>query len=134
MELYDDARILPCGKRTCAAHIGKMIVPSNSSSNNNNNNHNSLRKRIKCHFCEEIHNFPENADNEFPVDKSLVLLLESMYGREHCVAKKKYNEAMQLIDKLVQINSTEDYVFDFFERVEADILLAKGKVKLFFCL
>ena len=121
-ELYDDARILPCGKRTCAAHIlDEMIVTSDE------NNNNAERKMIKCHFCEEMHSLPEHG-NGFPVDTNLALLLMSMYGRGHVEAKNNYKKATQLIDTLTRMDK-EAFVVDYFERVEAAILLEREVIR-----
>ena len=114
-KVFNDPRILSCGKRTCAAHIDVMMVK--------NDDDNSQRNMIKCHFCEEMHSFPENGKG-FPVDENIPLLLNSMYSREHSAAKKNFNEVTQLIDKLAKIDQ-ESFVIDYFERVEADILLEK---------
>ena len=116
--VYNDPRILPCGKRTCAAHIGKMLVTSDAGINSN-----SERRMIKCHFCEEIHSFPENSQ-EFLVDENIPLLLSIEYGKEHSAAKKSFNEVTQLIDKLNNIDQ-EGFVIDYFERVAADIAQEK---------
>ena len=116
-QVFNDPRILPCGKRTCAAHIDNMVVTIVDGNNN------SERWMIKCYFCEEMHSFPENGKG-FPVDENIPLLLNSMYSREHSAAKKNFNEVTQLIDKLAKIDQ-ESFVIDYFERVEADILVEK---------
>ena len=114
-KVFNFARILPCGKRTCAAHIDVMIVKSDDDT--------YQRKMIKCNFCWEIHSFPENGKG-FPVDEIIPLLLSTTYSTEHSAAKKCFNEVTQLIDKLAKIDQ-EDFVIDYFERVEADILVDK---------
>ena len=81
------------------------------------------RHLIKCHFCEEIHSFPENCKG-FPVDEYIPLLLNMRHSFVHDAAKKSYNEVTQLLDKLVKLDN-EDYVIDYFARVEADIVLEK---------
>ena len=116
-QVFKDARILPCGKRTCAAHIDNMVVTIVDGNNN------SERWMIKCYFCEEMHSFPENGKG-FPVDENIPLLLNSIYSREHSAAKKNFNEVTQLIDKLAKIDQ-EGFVIDYFERVEADIMIDK---------
>ena len=73
-QIYNDPRILPCGKRTCAAHIESMMVKSDEM--------NSNRKRIKCFFCGEIHDFPDN-DKGFQVDENIPLLLTMKHCNEH---------------------------------------------------
>ena len=115
-QVLNDPRILPCGKRTCAAHIEVMVVDSDDMSSAN-------RQMIKCHFCEEIHSFPENGKG-FSVDEFIPQLLNMSYSFEHDAAKQSFNEVTQLLDKLVELDK-EDYVIDYFERVEADILLEK---------
>ena len=115
-QVFNDPRFLPCGKRTCAAHIDEMMVKSDDD------NH-SERKMIKCNFCQKIHSFPDDIEG-FPVDENIPLLLNSMYSREHSAAKKCFSEVTQLIDKLANIDQ-EDFVIDYFERVEADIVLEK---------
>ena len=113
-QVYNDARILPCGDRTCAAHIDSMMVKSD---------HDNDGKMIKCHFCEEIHGVPDN-NKGFPVDKNIPLLLSMKYCTEHEAAKKSFNEVTKLLDKFIKLDK-EDLVIGYFERVEADILLAK---------
>ena len=81
------------------------------------------RQLIKCHFCEEIHSFPDNGKG-FPVDEHIPELLSLSYSFDHDAAKKSFNEVSQLLDKLVKLDQ-EDIVIDYFERVEADILLEK---------
>ena len=115
-QVYNDARFLPCGKRTCAAHIEAMAVHSEDMSS-------AHRRTIKCHFCDEIHSFPENGKG-FPVDDYIPQLLNMKNWDEHYAAKQRFNEVTQLLDKLIKLDK-EDYVIDYFERVEADILLEK---------
>ena len=115
-QVYKDPRILPCGHRTCASHIQAMIVKTDDINPDN-------RQMLKCHFCEEIHSYPEQG-REFPVDRSIHLLLNMTHCSEHDAAKQSFNEVTQLLDKLIKLDS-EDYVIDYFERVEADILLEK---------
>ena len=116
-QVYNDARILPCGKRTCTTHIDEMIVTSDDGNNNFD------RKMLKCFFCQKTHSFPDDSD-EFPVDENIPILLNIKYSREHSAAKKCFNEVTQLIDKLAKIDK-EGFVIDYFERVEADIVLEK---------
>ena len=114
-QVYNDARILPCGKRTCFAHIEEMMIT-------NDDNH-SERKMIQCFFCQKTHSFPDDND-EFPVDENIPKLLNIKYSREHSAAKKCFNEVMPLIEKLTKIDQ-EGFVIDYFERIEADIVLEK---------
>ena len=116
-QVFNDPRILPCGNRTCAAHIEMMTLKSEGSNNN------SDRKMLKCHFCEEIHIFPDNGKG-FLVDRNIPLLLNIKYSKEHCVAKEKFNEVTQLIDKLIKIDQ-DGFVIHYFERMEEDILVEK---------
>ena len=113
-QVYIDPRILPCGKRTCAAHIEEMIV---------NNDRDSDRLMINCQFCQKIHTFPEDS-GEFPVDENIPILLNMKYSNEHDAAKKIVNEVTQLLEKLVKLEG-EYYVIDYFEQVESEILLDK---------
>ena len=115
-QIYNDPRILPCGHRTCAAHIDQMIVKRYDIKSGD-------REMIKCHFCEEIHSFPENSTS-FPVDRNIPLLINLKYCNEHEKAKKSFNEMTQLLANLFKFNE-EDYVIDYFERVEADIRIDK---------
>ena len=108
-QVYNDPRILPCGKRTCASHIESMIISNFDT------------KMIKCHFCQKIHSFPDD-ELEFPVDENILLFLNMKYCNEHDAAKKSFNEMTQLLDKLLKLGN-EDYVIDFFERAEANLLL-----------
>ena len=106
--------LLPCGNRTCAVHIEAMIVK--------NEEINEDRNMIKCHFCEKIHRFPEDDETGFPVDRNIPLLLNMKHCREHESAKKSFSVFSQLLDNLIKLDK-EDYVIDYFGRVEADILL-----------
>ena len=81
------------------------------------------REMIKCHFCQKIHHLPDDG-KEFPVDTSIPLLLNIKHCTEHDAAKKSFNEVTQLLEKIAKVDK-EDYVIDYFERVEADILLEK---------
>ena len=81
-QIYNDARILPCGSRTCAAHIDAMMVKRDDISNSED------RKTIICHFCHKIHNLPDDG-NEFPVDKYVPILLDIKKCIEHDAAKKR---------------------------------------------
>ena len=112
-QIYADPRILPCGKRTCAAHIAAMKVK----------NEDSNRKTIKCHFCEEMHNFPENGKG-FLVDENIPLLLNMHFCTEHDAAKKSYNELTQLLAKLTKLDNKK-YVTEYFEKVESEIRVEK---------
>ena len=111
-QVYNDPRFLPCGHRTCAAHIEEMMVNSDDE-----------RRMIKCHFCQKIHVFPDDG-GEFPVDRNIPLLLSITYSKKHSAAKKHFSEVTQLINKLTKIDQ-EDFVIDYYERVEADILVEK---------
>ena len=117
-QVYNDPRILPCGKRTCAAHIGEMVVNCDSDMAMDCD-----RKMIKCHFCEEIHSFPENGKG-FPVDEHIPHLLRISYSFEHQTANKRLDELTQFMDKLIKFDK-EDIAIDYFERVEAGILIDK---------
>ena len=109
-QVYKDARILPCGKRTCAAHIESMMVKCDDKDNE--------RKMIKCHFCEEIHKLPKSGKG-FLVDSNIPLLINMKHCNEHETAKKSFNEVTQLLDKLTKLDK-EAYVMDYFERVEEE--------------
>ena len=115
-QVYNDPRMLPCGKRTCAAHIDAMVVDSEDMSNGH-------WEMTKCHFCQEIHSFPEDGKG-FPVDDLILQLLNMSYSFEHDAAKKSFNEVTRLLEKLNNQDS-EYYVIDYFQQVEADILLDK---------
>ena len=115
-QVYNDARILPCGNRTCAAHIEAMMVKSDGINSANG-------KMLKCHFCEKIHNFPDDG-GEFLVDRNIPLLLSMKHSNQHDAAKKSFKAVTQQLEKLIKLDK-EAYVIDYFERVEADILLAK---------
>ena len=81
------------------------------------------RQMIKCHFCEEIQAFLDNGRG-FPVDKRIPLLLNIKHCTENETAKMSFKDVAQLLEKLVKFDK-EDYVIDYFERVEAEILLEK---------
>ena len=115
-QVFNDARILPCGNRTCAAHIEAMMVKSDGINSGN-------CRMIKCQFCEKIHSFPDDG-GEFLVDRNIPLLLTMKYCTEHDAAKKSFSSVTQLLEKLITLDK-EAYVIDYFERVEADILREK---------
>ena len=117
-QVFTDARILPCGKRTWAAHIDAMMVKSEDL------NCDDTRKMIKCHFCQKIHAFPDEGNGEFPVDENISLLLSMKYCDEHEAAKKSLVDVTKLLENLTKL-AHEDYVLYFFERVQADILVEK---------
>ena len=114
-QVYSDPRFLPCGKRTCAAHVEEMMVK--------NFDVNSNKEMIKCHFCEEIHTLPNNGKG-FPVDENIHILLNMKHCAEHDAAKKSLNELTKLLEKLSKLNK-EELVIDYFEKVETDILHEK---------
>ena len=114
-QVFNDPRILPCGKRTCAAHIEEMTMKHDGTSSD---------RKIKCHFCHKIHVCSDKAGEGFLVDENISLLLNMKYCHEHEAAKKSFNELTQLLAKLTKLHK-EDYVLDYFERVEADILVEK---------
>ena len=115
-QVFNDARFLPCGKRTCAAHIEAMTLKNDAI-------HSDFKEMIKCHFCEQIHIFPEDGKG-FPVDEHIPRLLSMSYSIEHEAATKSFTAVTQLLDKLVELDN-EDYVIDYFERLEAEIQLEK---------
>ena len=115
-QVYNDARILPCGNRTCAAHIEAMMVKSDGINSGDG-------KMIKCHFCEKIHSFSDDG-GEFPVDRNIPLLLSMKHCNQHDAAKKSFKAVTQLLEKLTKLDK-DAYVIDYFERVEADILREK---------
>ena len=107
-----------CGKRTCAAHIDDMILKIDS--------YNSELKVIKCHFCEKIHHFPEDA-NSFPVDKHIPLFLNM---------DSKIVDTNQLRQELVDLCKLDGKQFQLIYRASRDGFKAKsfhtkcdGKVK-----
>ena len=106
-QVYNDPRILPCGKRTCAAHIEAMVVEKQVKSSS------AHRETIKCHFCQEIHSFTEDS-KDFPVDEHISHLLSMSYSFEHDAAKKSFNEVKRLLDKLNNQNR-ENYVINYFQ-------------------
>ena len=114
-QIYNEALILPCGNRTCAAHIDAMMVKRDAVDHD--------KEMIKCHFCDEIHSFPDNGDG-FPVDSSMPLLFNIKYCTAHDAAKKSFKAVSTLLEKLLKLDK-EDYVIDYFERVETEILLEK---------
>ena len=115
-KVYDDPRFLPCGKRTCAAHIEAMTVKSDDCSIEDTS-------MIRCHFCQEMHTLPENGKG-FPVDEFIPLLLGMKHSREHSAAKKSFDELTQLLDTLTKFDG-ERYMNDYFDKVEADIVQEK---------
>ena len=114
-QVYNDARILPCGKRTCAAHIDEMVIESDNMDSNG--------RMIKCRLCDGLHSFPEY-DKEFPVDEYIPQLLSMRYSSEHDATKKSFNDVTQLLAKMLKFNE-EDYAIDYFQQVETDIMLEK---------
>ena len=115
-QVYNDARFLPCGNRTCAAHIEAMVVISDDINTGD-------RKMINCHFCQKIHNFPDDGD-EFPRDRIIPMLFNVKYCTEHEAAKKSFRDVSMLVEKLIKLDN-EGFLIDYFEQVETDILLEK---------
>ena len=99
-QVYDDPRILPCGKRTCAAHIDEMMIKNDGGAD-------SSHIMIKCQFCHKIHSYTSEADNDkgFLVDENISLLLNMKHGREHDAAKKSFEE-------LTQVSSFSSFNFE----------------------
>ena len=120
--VFEDARILPCGKRTCASHIGEMRLDNNN--NDDDVTYLSHKAAIKCNFCLKIHEFPDDNSQMFPADEYIPQLLNMSYSCEHDAAKKSFNEVTQLLDRVAKLDK-ESHVIDYFARVEADILLEK---------
>ena len=112
-QVYTDPRILPCGKRTCAAHIPEMMMESDC---------NSSTRKLKCHFCHKIHTCPDN--EEFPVDENIPLLLSIKHSSEHDAAKKSFEDVTQLLDKLLKLDK-EACVIQFFDQAEDNVLQEK---------
>ena len=115
-QVYNDARFLPCGSRTCASHIETMLMKRDETDD-------SDRKMIKCHFCQKIHHLPVDED-EFPVDTIIPMLLSMKYCNQHDAAKKTFGKVTKLLDKLLKLDK-EEYAKDVFERVENEIKLEK---------
>ena len=109
--VYNDARILPCGNRTCATHIKEMILTTAKTD--------ADTKMLKCHFCQTIHNIPDDGKG-FPVDNYIPHLLNMSYSCEHDAAKKSFNEVTHLLDKMTKLNK-EECAIEYFERVEGSI-------------
>ena len=89
-QVYNDARILPCGKRTCAAHIDEMMIKHDGNT--------GLFIKIKCQFCHKIHSYSseDNNDKGFPVDEILFNLMNTNHGKEHEAAKKGFDEVTRV--------------------------------------
>ena len=112
-QVFNDPRILPCGKRTCAAHIEAMLVKTDDD-----------KKMIKCHFCQRTHTFPDNDRQQFPVDEYMPQLLNIRHSFEHDAAKKSFTELTLLIEQLATLDE-ERYVIDYFGQVKRDVVLEK---------
>ena len=125
-QVYKDPRILPCGKRTCAAHIDEMTMKSDNSDTNTSNGSSTRRssKVIKCHFCHKIHAYADDNRVGFVADENIALLLDMKHCREHDAAKRSFGAVTQLLDKLAELD-THGYVLDYFERLEADIVVER---------
>ena len=108
--IYEDARILPCGNRTCAKHIDDMLLKTLDG--------NEAVVHLKCYFCNEIHSLP-NAQ-QFPRDKYVEQLLSIDHGHEHKLAKRQLNDLKAYMASFAKIE-TEDLVVDYFRHVEEDI-------------
>ena len=113
-QVYNDARILPCGKRTCAAHIETMVMAKNDTDS---------RNMIKCHFCEEIHSFPDNGKG-FPADECMPQLLTIRHSFDHDAAKDSFTKLTLMLEQLTALDE-EHFAIDYFGRVNADVLLEK---------
>ena len=115
-QVYNDARLLPCGNRTCAAHIDEMALKSDGT-------HTAKPTTIRCTFCADMHTFPENGKG-FPADAIIPLILSMKHCKEHSAAKKSFDELTQLLEKVTKFDG-ERYVIDYFDKVEADIAQEK---------
>ena len=114
-QVLTDPRILPCGQRTCAAHIDAMRVKVETN--------NCYQRVLNCQFCGKVHQFPDDSEN-FPVDPLVLLVLSMKHSDEHEAAKKRFNELTKLFDELTK-HDDERYVNDYYAKVEADVLRDK---------
>ena len=114
-QIYDDPRILPCGNRSCAAHIDEMLMKQDERGTNTD-------RKIKCHFCHKIHNCSGASEvgGGFPLDENIPLLLSMKHSEQHEAATKSFAELAHFLDKLTTLE-TDQFVIDYFERVEAEI-------------
>ena len=111
-QIFEDARILPCGNRTCSKHIPEMALRLNES-----------RRLISCYFCGRLHRLPETGE-EFPADTSLSHLFDMSSCQEHESAKSSFDRVTELVVKLVK-TSDMDYVTERFKNLEAKIMSEK---------
>ena len=118
-QVYTDPRILPCEHRTCAAHIEAMRPKSDDHDDDDDIKNES--NAIECHFCGQIHNLPAQG---FPVDENIARIIETKRRSAYEAAKKSYEEVTELLEKLIN-RTNEDYVNDYFEQAEADVLAEK---------
>ena len=112
-QVYTDPRILPCGKRTCVAHIEEMMMKQDDTGSD---------RKLKCHFCHKIHMICSG--EELPADENIPLLLNTKHCKEHEAAKKSFNALTQLLAKLDKLDA-EAYAIDVFEQLEVEIELEK---------
>ena len=115
-QVYTDPRILPCGNRTCAAHIDAMLLKTMDETG-------IYHKKIACYFCQKAHSFPEDG-TDFPEDKMVHMVLSMRHCDEHEAAKDSFKELSKQLDELIALDK-KDFVVDHFKRAEADILLEK---------
>ena len=135
--VFSDARILPCGHRTCAEHIDDMWmkvddcggaatdadsgIASAAAASGRRRRH----QKLKCHFCHKIHvvcqdEEADETDGSFPRDTYVAYLLSMEHGSEHSQAKRKLAE---LRSHLLRLSDTtqDSYQGEYFKRVEAHI-------------
>ena len=117
-QIYKDARILPCGNRTCVEHIATMQADVDDTD--------MAKRMIKCHFCLKMHNMDEDSGEDmFPADTLIPFLLNMRHCGEHEAAKKRYAELSQMLEKLSKLDH-ESYVIDYFEQVKDAIELERN--------
>ena len=114
--IYKDARLMPCGARTCAEHVEQMLITFDEQT------------MIKCCFCAKIHLVPRDEDG-FPRDVFVPHLLSMDHGKAHQQAKQMLDAVTSELTHLSSTSSSSssslDLVLDYFRRVEADVQLER---------
>ena len=115
-QIYEEARILPCGNRSCSKHIDAMLI-----ANNGDDEPTTHGRALKCAFCTKEHRLPTaGGGSAFPLDTSIDLLLSMRHSDVHEAAKRKFADALAYVEAMSATNASALHA-DYFERVAAEI-------------
>ena len=113
--VYRDARILPCGNRTCAEHVDDMLVKMEASSRATEG------VKLNCHFCSKVHTLE---DAQLPVDTHMSFILSATHYDERELAASKLAELRRLLADMAKRDAAA-YLDDRFARLETDVERAR---------